>query len=287
VRKVLKWVGIALGALVAVLVLAVLGLYVNSTMRLDKTYQVKAEPLTLPADSASIARGKHLTAILCVDCHGQDLSGTKLLDNPTIGSVHASNLTSGKGGSGAEFTTADWVLALRHGLSPEHKPLLIMPSANFYHLSDQDLGAIVAYVKSVPAVDKSWADHSLKPKGRLLVGVGAIPGMISAEAIDQTGPRPVSPAPGPSAAYGGYLVNVFGCASCHGKGLAGGKDPNPAAPPAPDLTRKGELRLWTESDFVTAARTRVTEFMPWNDMSRMTDDELKAIWLYLQSLSAR
>jgi mono/diheme cytochrome c family protein len=82
-------------------------------------------------------------------------------------------------------------------------------------------------------------------------------------------------------------VKTFGCASCHGKDLSGGKDPNPAAPPAPDLMPRGELRLWTQADFITAVRTRVAEFMPWKDMRNMTDDELKAVWLDLQSLPTK
>jgi mono/diheme cytochrome c family protein len=205
-----------------------------------------------------------------------------------IGTIDASDLTPGKGGAGSEFTDANWVLAIRHGINPEGKPLLIMPSSDLYYLGDQDFGEILAYVKSLPPVDKEWPDYSVTPLARILVGVGALGDSITAESIDHTGPRPVAPPAGvTAAAYGGHLVKTFGCASCHGKDLSGGKDPNPAAPPAPDLMPRGELRLWTQADFITAVRTRVAEFMPWKDMRNMTDDELKAVWLDLQSLPTK
>jgi len=63
--------------------------------------------------------------------------------------------------------------------------------------------------------------------------------------------------------------------------------------PSPNLTPGGELASWSEVDFFTAIRTGVTpsghklsEEMPWQNFGQMTDDELKAVWLYLQSLPA-
>ena len=59
----------------------------------------------------------------------------------------------------------------------------------------------------------------------------------------------------------------------------------------PNLTQGGELIAWTEADFMNTLRTGVTPYghqlsdnMPWKDFGKMTDDELQAIWLYLQSL---
>ena len=130
-------------------------------------------------------------------------------------------------------------------------------------------------------------DPALTPLGQVLLSAGAFGDIIDAERIDHNGPRPTPVAPGATAAYGDYLVSTVGCRTCHGANLSGGKDPDPKAPPAPNLTQSGDLRNWSEADFLTAARTRKSEFMPWKDLSRMTDDELKVIWLYLQSQSKR
>jgi hypothetical protein len=63
-------------------------------------------------------------------------------------------------------------------------------------------------------------------------------------------------------------------------------------PAGPNLTSSGELVGWSEADFIQAMRTGVNpnghklnpEFMPWDKYANMTDEELKSLWLYLQSL---
>ncbi|MCI0555499.1 MAG: hypothetical protein L0287_31520, partial [Anaerolineae bacterium] len=60
---------------------------------------------------------------------------------------------------------------------------------------------------------------------------------------------------------------------------------------APNLTMGGEMHAWSEDDFISTLRTGVTpsgrqlkDVMPWKYLGQMTDDELKAVWMYLQSL---
>jgi len=60
-----------------------------------------------------------------------------------------------------------------------------------------------------------------------------------------------------------------------------------------NLTRGGEMQGWSEEQFITTMRTGVTpsghkmiDFMPWKYFGQMTNDELKAVWMYLQSLPA-
>jgi mono/diheme cytochrome c family protein len=88
-------------------------------------------------------------------------------------------------------------------------------------------------------------------------------------------------------------VKTGECRTCHGEELTSGKDPDPNAPPAPNLTPGGELAGWSEADFLKAMRTgiapggrQLSKYMPWVFIGQMTDDELKATWLYLQSLPA-
>lgn len=286
-RKLLKWIGIILGGLIGLIVLAAIGLYVSVNLRLSKIYTIRPETVAIPTDAPSVARGQHWASIYCTGCHGDDLGGTAFFEDPAVGSIPAPNLTAGKGGAGSEFTDADWVRALRHGVDPQGKPLLIMPSGDLYYLSDGDLGDIIAYVKSVPPVDKEWDKYKVTPMARILMALGAFGDVLGVEVIDHNGPRPAAPAAGVTVEYGDYLVRTFGCRTCHGRELAGGKSPDPQAPPAPNLTPGGALRAWAEADFITAVRTRLSEFMPWKDLRNMTDDELKAVWLYVQSQPAR
>jgi hypothetical protein len=108
--------------------------------------------------------------------------------------------------------------------------------------------------------------------------------------IDHYAPRPIAPEPGVTVEYGKYLANT--CTLCHGANLNGHtlREGNNVYV-ALNLTRGGEMVGWTEEDFITTMRTDVTpggkqliDIMSWNYFSQLTDNELKAVWLYLQSL---
>lgn len=295
--NVLKWAAIVLGGLIGVVVITGAVLYARGGARLNKRYDVHAAALAVPNGQAAIGRGKHLVEAItgCVGCHGENLAGgLPLIDDPAIGRVYSSNLTRGQGGSGGRLSDVDYVRAIRNGLRSDSTPLLIMPSEHYVHLSDQDLADIIAYVKSVPPVDNVVPTATLGPMGRVLLAAGALP-LIPAEAIDHAAGRQPTPAPDASAEYGAYLAEVGGCKGCHGSALAGGKPANPASPPGPNLTAGGRLAGWSEAGFFRALQTGVTpegrqlagEFMPWKEYGRMTDAELRALWLYLKSLPAQ
>jgi hypothetical protein len=168
-KKALTWAGIGLGVIMALIALVVAGLYLNAELRLNKTYNVSVEAVSIPTDAAAIERGKHWAAVYCADCPGDNMAGTVKFDDPAIGRIEALNLTPGKGGAGAEYSDTDWVRAIRHGLDPEGMPSIGMPSGDYYNLSDTDLGDNIAYMKSVPAVDAEMQGPALTPMGRVLL----------------------------------------------------------------------------------------------------------------------
>jgi mono/diheme cytochrome c family protein len=293
-KKVLKWIGIVLGSLIALVLLIAIGLYTKSRLEFNKKYEVTVEDVSIPTDAASIEHGQHLATILCMECHAKDLGGTPdWFNGGPMGGANTPNLTRGKGGLGSQLTDTDFVRVLRHGVKPDGTSVFIMPAQDFYYMSDKDLGDLIAYIRSVPAVDRE-AD---KPQlhftflGNVMYGAGVFGDLMRAGTLDQTN-RPSLPVPGISAAYGQYLVNVNGCHDCHGAQLAGGKPGDPNSPLAPNLTPGGELTAWSEADFIKTLRTGVTpsgtnlpdKFMPWQFKSQMTDDELKAVFVYLKSL---
>ncbi len=74
-KKVFKWIGIVLGSLIGLLLLAGIVLFVIGNGRLNKTYDFPPSNITIPTDAASITYGKHRAETLCEGCHGKDLSG--------------------------------------------------------------------------------------------------------------------------------------------------------------------------------------------------------------------
>lgn len=282
--RVLKWVGIVLGGLVVVALVAVAGLYFMGESRWNKVYSIQPAAVALPSGPAALERGRHLASSHCAGCHGENLGGTPFFSDPGLGNIPAGNLTAGRGGIGKAYADADWVRAIRHSVSQQGKGLVIMPSAAFYWLSDEDLGAIIAYVKQVPPVDGDMGVSSVSPLAKILFQVGAFGNAIAAETLPHSAPRAPAPAVGVTAAYGEYLVKTGDCHACHGAALTGAQPPEPGAPYAPNLTQSGGMRSWTEASFISTMRTRDSKFMPFKYIGRLSDDELKAMWLYLKSL---
>jgi mono/diheme cytochrome c family protein len=294
-KKVLKWVGIVFSGLVGIVIIALIVIYFNSQARLNHVYRIPEENVVIPTDAESIANGKHIFQFRgCEGCHGEDLEGKVYLDDPAIGKVISSNLTTGKGGVGGALSDADWVRAIRHGVRSDGTGLLFMPSTEFYYLSDEDLGDVIAYVKSMSPVDNELSPSSISFTGRIVMTLVKDLTFVPAELIPHDAPRPTAPEVGVTPEYGAYLSQS--CHVCHGLTMSGGMIPGfPSSwPPAPNLTfgAGSTLPTWTEQDFITALRTGMrptgvelkAQYMPWTSYQYMSDDELKAVWAYLNSL---
>jgi len=297
IRKIFKWFGIVLGSLVGLLVLAFIVLYIIGSVKWNKMhgkYDVPVETISIPADQAAIERGEHIAAIrMCGHCHMDNFSG-QAARAPGLITLTVPNLTPGTGGVGATNTDEDWVRAIRHGVGHDGRGLVLMPARIWYYLSDDDLGALIAYLKNLPAVDTQMPETNLEPLGRVMLVLGQLPPEIvpNVIVIAHDDPRPVAPEPGVTVEYGKYLALT--CTLCHGDNLNGqtlreGGNVYVAL----NLTRGGEMVGWSEEQFIATMRTGVTpggkqliEFMPWKYFGQMTDDELKAVWLYLHSLPA-
>jgi mono/diheme cytochrome c family protein len=291
-KRLLKWLGFVVLGLVGLLAVAWLAVTVISERRIAKTYDVAVAPLTIPTDAAGLAEGRRLVTIRgCTDCHAADLGGKPFLDDPMIGSIHTPNLTAGEGSRTGDFTAADWARAIRHGVGPDGHSLLIMPSYEFATISDEQVGQMVAYLASLPSVDRVPTEARLGPLGRILFVANQLP-LLPAELVDHSAVAPAAVPAEASVEYGRYMASS--CTGCHGPDLAGGPTPGsaPDAIPASNLTPSGHLSAWTLDGFKTTLRTGVTPegreldplVMPWTLTREMTDVEVEALWLYLNSV---
>ena len=294
IRAILKWTG---RLLAAVLVLALAGggvVYAASERKLRHTYDTAVDSVPVPTDAASIARGEHLVRNIvdCTLCHGEDLGGAIYSSSPAIATMAGPNLTRGKGGIGADYRTVDYVRAIRRGVRRDGRSLIVMPSEVFTHLSQEDLGAVIAFIQQLPPVDRSVPRSGFGPVGRALLAAGKMNILVAGKT-----PHITPPASVPSdttAAYGKYIADIAGCHGCHGYGLSGGRVAGPPGlPPASNLTPAG-IGSWTEADLTRALREgkrpdggQLDEFMPWKVFRGMTDAEIHAIWLYLRSVPAK
>jgi cytochrome c553 len=280
----------ALAALIVVVIVLVTVVYLRSNSILHRSFAVKVSRPSVPTDSAAIAAGRHLAITRgCTSCHGEDLGGAVVINNSAMGVVAGPNITRGRGGLG-DYSDENFVRAIRHGVASDGHGLFLMPSGDFANLSDADFGDLVAYVKSVPPVDRENTPIRLGPVSRALLVAGQI--KLAADTIDHSDLKPDAVAPGPTAAYGRYLA--VSCTGCHGSNFSGGRIAAgpPDWPPAANLTpsSSGRLAHWTEADFVTALRTKrrpdgteINAVMP-SAFGQFSDTEMTALWNFLQTL---
>ena len=272
-KRLVKWTAIVLGALIGLALLAGLALYPVGMEQLNRTYpDVPIETVSIPTNRDAVVRGRHIAVVWgCTECHGEDLSGRLLADDPVLGTISSPNLTSGEGGIAQIYTDLDWVRAIRHGVKPDSRVEALM--YDYSTMSDQDLGALIAYLKQVPSVNSHHPAMRLGPILPIASAVGLL--TPAAERIDHDTPRRAAPAPGSTIEYGQYLSVL--CTECHGSQL------NNLA---------SAVDNWQENDFTRAFQTGLSpdgsQFNPAiSRFGEMTDTELSALWLYLQSLQSQ
>lgn len=287
----LWWIGFGVLGGLALLAAVTFGVGVwLGERKAERRVTVDVKPVSWRTDAEALQRGKYLyDSRGCMECHGVDGRGKVVLRDDNGMYVRSPNLTAGNA-QVAEYEPADWVLAIRHGVSPTGRPLLIMPSEDYNQLSDEDLSALVGYIRTLPALPGGSGEVQLPSLVWAMYGFGLM--RDAAAKIDHTLPPPPAQAPTATAAYGAYVVNS--CIGCHGANLAGGKIPGapPDWPPAADL-RPGQTmdRYDTAERFVAMMRSgkrpdgsEVSRVMPFDSLSRMSDTDLTALWLHLREL---
>ncbi len=247
------------------------------------------------APQQALERGRHLVeaCYACVECHGDNFGGGVMVDDPLIGRILGANITAGQGGRVASYDPADWDRIVRHGVLPDGRPAA-MPSEDYQLMSDQELSDIVFFVQSQPAVDNEVTPVALGPLGKLLMATGQLTLSADMIASHDTMHSVYPPDAAVSVDFGRHLAGV--CTGCHHEDLSGGPvaGGDPSWPPASNLTPAG-LAGWSYEEFVAALREgvrpdgtplRVPMTLMGPYAKRMTDVEMEALWLYLQSVAA-
>lgn len=284
------FLGLKILAVVVIIFLALI--YALSNKRLTKQHEIPPLPeLTFSTDSTTLARGKHIATSFgnCVECHGTDLGGKIYSDKGPVVQVVGSNLTKGKGGVGASLTDQDWIRSIKHGVHRDGTSMIVMPSETFVYMQDEDLAALISYLKQLPAVDRELPRSKFHLLGRTLLAMGKLPILVAEKTKHFD--KPIKVRATATEEYGKYLADISGCRGCHGLNLSGGRVAGPPGTPlTTNLTPTG-LGSWTEKQFFQVLRegkrpdgTSISDFMPWRSIGKMTNDEIHAIWLYLKTV---
>jgi hypothetical protein len=167
-------------------------------------------------------------------------------------------------------------------------------------MSDEDLSAVISFLRSNKPVHNPVPEHTVTMLGRV----------IKAFLIKPVGPGeevPRSVKRDTTAVYGKYIsCSVANCVGCHtnrdmmtgaftGEPFAGGlKFEEPGVPTliSPDInpnTPGSRIYGWSQQDFIKRIRMGKLipySHMPWNSFKRMSDNDLKAVYNYLKTLPA-
>ncbi|HEY4367579.1 MAG TPA: c-type cytochrome [Steroidobacteraceae bacterium] len=278
-RRILKWLGIGVATIAAVALVAVLYLFVASQRIIARTYPIPPSSFDAPSDSTSVRKGARLATIYgCNNCHGQDMAGTVLFDEPGIARISAPNLTA----IVKDYTDGELERLVRRGVKRDGTSTWIMPSQMFAHLTDADLGAIIAYVRSVPQRAGVARETSIRPLGR----IGILTGQFKPVATEiPAAPLRTDADNSDPLAHGKYLV-MTACTECHGANLEGSDFLQ-----APNLLAAA---AYTNDDFFRLMRTGVgignrnlglmTEVAAAR-FAAFTDDEVAAVRTYLDAFA--
>ena len=283
----LRFFGFGSALLVGVVLAAVLLILVASEFRLRRTYPVKPERLVQPS-AAAVADAPRLAKLLgCRACHDDDLGGGSIYELPGGGSFMAPNLTE----LIRQRTDQQIAAAIRQGVAPDGQPLIVMPSGLFSRLTDEEVSALIAWMRSLPVKPGEKASSALPIAARWMILNGDVP--LQPELVPVYRNRmPRDRGPGYAA---GRHISATICAECHAPDLTGGERPHAdfntkigkGSPATPSLDIVGAYDL---EQFRKLLRTGVPPSgkdlgmmseVAKEDFSRFTDEEIKALHEYL------
>ena len=287
--------GVMLTAVVIGVVAVAIALFV-AERKLDRVIHLDVQAVPYAGGEAVMLRGQYLfDSRGCAHCHGADGNGKVMADGHGGMYIKTPNLTMGADGAASRYREVDWVRTIRQGVKPDGHPLRIMPAETFNRLTDADLAAIVAYVRSLPPGDGGGAEIRLPLIFKVLYGLGII--KDAAQRIDHGLPPSVLVPMAPTVEYGRYVANM--CMGCHGPALSGGKIPDgpPDWPAAANLTpgagsvmpRYASLALFKA--MLRSGRrpdgSKLSEVMPFDSLAVLSDNDVEAVFAFLKALPPR
>jgi len=276
VHRALRWTRNALAALAVLLVTAVATVYALSERIVRRTYDEPLVAIAIPTDSASIAEGDRLSRIHgCRGCHQADLSGQYFEDDFLLGRIAAPNLTE----AARKYSDDELVRIIRRGVRPDGRSVLAMPSEMFAPLTDQDLGAIIAYLRSVPPVPGISRTMELGPLARLgLVTDKYFPATVLVQRTDSLTASGYFPSGEQPNAQGAYLARTS-CTECHGLTLDGDFGPNLQV--ATGYSREQFAHFFATGEALGGRELELMSKVARGRMDHLSDDEETALYAYL------
>ncbi|HMG92388.1 MAG TPA: c-type cytochrome [Chryseolinea sp.] len=277
------------------------------------------EDITIERTPERIERGRYLahSVSICMDCHStRDWSkfsgpltegtlgkGGERFDHSVglPGVFISKNITP----AGIErYTDGELFRVITTGVSKEGKAMFpLMPFRYYGKMDREDIYAMIAYIRTLEPITNPVPES--EPDFPMSVVINTIP---------QPAEPQTRPDPSDQLAYGHYMASASGCVECHtqvDKGqilpevaFGGGREfgfPDGSKVRSSNISpdKDSGIGTWTREQFI--ARFKVyadssyvapsikpgeyNTIMPWTMYAHMTEEDLSAIFTYLQSVS--
>jgi mono/diheme cytochrome c family protein len=283
VRKVLRWLGYVLAGIVILAFLFAAWVWFASARVLGETHQAAAERLVRPTAAQLADAGRQARILGCLSCHGEGLRGRMMFDAGPVGRVWAPNLTE----LAPRINDQQLAQGIRQGIGHDGRALYVMPSPMYARLSDQEVAAMIAWMRGLPRSSERVPENEWGPLGRFLLAKGDIPSALSR--IEEFRIR--LPYDTGLAQAAGRRLAATVCSECHGPDLAGGR-------PTPDTLAPGLsiVGAYDAAQFRRLLRTGVPpsgrdlglmRAIARDDTSHLTDVEINQLFGYLQARALR
>ena len=308
--------------LLVVVLASALTFYVWRTW--DRVYDYPVPEVRSSIDPAVIARGEYLVygPAHCVECHASSfeefqkvLTGQKVplqggtrFEAAPLGAIYSKNLTPDPETGIGRYTDGEIARMMRYNVRPNGRAS-VGPMMPFHNMSDEDMIAIISFLRSQPAVRHQVPDNEWTIPGKVIRSLSS-----SFKPRDPAAVHPPKTAPEekPTKERGEYLARyVANCVGCHtplhdttfepiGPDFSGGEEFEPMPLPGadkhtwfrtPNITPRQGSALMKFPDratfvarFKVGGRQHAGTPMPWESYSRMSSDDVGALYEFLRSL---
>jgi len=251
-------------------------IYLKSMGELDRQYASELRQLVAVTDDAGLREGERLAKIYgCAEaCHGEKMAGSVYFEHPLNGRLVAPNLTR----LVRARTLPELEATVRQGIKPDGTSVFAMPSAAFATMTDRDLSAVLAYIRSAPEQSSRLpeTEHGILTRYRIVSG--ALPAQ-AATVYEQPWRETFR---NNENRLGEYLAKNA-CAQCHGLEFEGDGKAVPSLRTINDYDRFEFVALLQRGmrpgDRPLEAKSRMAD----RRFSLLTESEIDALYLFLKT----
>lgn len=280
-RKLVRFIGWTVAAVAGLLAVAIAFVWLSAGRVLARGFARAPETVRASVEPGRIAEGERLSRVLgCAHCHGPDLRGRLFFDEPNVARLYAPNLTLAAGQASDEQLAQ----AIRQGVRLDGRGAFGMPSEMFSALTDDELSALIGYLRSLPR----GGERTPTARVFLLGRIGIVTGQFEPAPVMVAKARARQPLDAGAAVAAGRHTAMIACSECHGRDLTGSPDRGHIKSP-PDLAIATGYPPETFREFLRTGNAIGQRELPlMSETSRarfrhLTDTEIDSLYAYLKA----